>query len=256
MKKLVWLAVAVLSPGLAGCGSGADSLMKETIGILNDMASALEGVKDDASADAAIPKLKELGAKLKENGNKKLEEKDKAIPQLNQKLEEKYKDKIEKAATRLQTAMVAAAKKAPGKALALLMALACRNLDGSLISSKENGASVLRLTAMSGSRFREVSGGTSGKSCGRTSPTCSPAPGGRVLPTRNQTRSSRLCRLPTGSTAWRRPPDRRPTWGPADCRFGGTRLLGRTTRRKPCGKSPGRTSVGALASCSARRARR
>jgi hypothetical protein len=122
MKKLVWLIVAVLPLALSGCGgSGADSLAKEQVGIMNDMAAALEGVKDDASADAAVAKLKELGAKLRENTKKgeamKLSEAE------NKKLEEKYKPEIEKATNRMKSATEQAVKKAPKKAMDLAGAL-------------------------------------------------------------------------------------------------------------------------------------
>jgi hypothetical protein len=95
MKKAVaWAGMFVLVFSVSGCGSDADSLMKQQIQLMNDMADAIE--KGDES------KAKELESKAKE-----LEEKMKALnlsDEDKKKLAEKYKADLEKAMGRLMGA--------------------------------------------------------------------------------------------------------------------------------------------------------
>jgi hypothetical protein len=43
--------------GLSGCGGDAEAGLKECVATMNDIGKTLEGVKDEASADAALPQV-------------------------------------------------------------------------------------------------------------------------------------------------------------------------------------------------------
>src|SRR5262245_39463770 len=51
---------------LSGCKDSHESLIKEMIAAFNDAADILATIKDKASADAAKPKLKKLGDKIRD----------------------------------------------------------------------------------------------------------------------------------------------------------------------------------------------
>jgi len=95
MKKFLSLTCAfALLVGVSGCGSKADSLIKEQIKLMNDLADAIE--KDDEA------KAKDIQEKIKENG-KKLDDL-KLSDDEKKKLEEKYKGDVEKAMKRVMEA--------------------------------------------------------------------------------------------------------------------------------------------------------
>jgi hypothetical protein len=113
------LALAFLA---AGCGGGgADAIMKESIAQLNEMATTLETIKDDKTADEAIAKLEKQGTKMQEL--KKKSEDLKLSKDDEKKLMDKYKDEMEKASKKLQEAMKSAVSKAPTKAMAIAAAV-------------------------------------------------------------------------------------------------------------------------------------
>jgi hypothetical protein len=117
MKKLVGMGIAlVVLSALAGCsgGGGAESLMNEQIKTMNELSGVLEGIKDDASADAAVPKLEKLALQIKELDKKGKDIKVSADEK--KKLEEKFKGQLEEAVKRLMAASVGAGMKAPAKA--------------------------------------------------------------------------------------------------------------------------------------------
>jgi hypothetical protein len=97
MKKCVVVAFAFgLLVNVSGCGSSPDSIMKDSIAAMNDLADAVEK-KDEGKAKAAATKLQDLEKKL---DALKLSEDDK------KKLLEKHKDEAGKALTKLMGAMV------------------------------------------------------------------------------------------------------------------------------------------------------
>jgi len=97
MKRLVLVTCGlVLVTCVGGCGSSADSLMKEQIKLMNEMADAVESGADQSKIDAIGKKMKENEEKF--NGLKLSEEEKK-------KLVEKYNDDIAKAVTRMMGAM-------------------------------------------------------------------------------------------------------------------------------------------------------
>jgi biopolymer transport protein ExbB/TolQ len=95
MKKLFGaVCVLIVLAGINGCGSANDSLAKNHIQVTNELADALE-----KGADAA--KLQEIQNRAKES-TKKIE----ALPEAERKaLEEKYKDELQKANSRVMAAM-------------------------------------------------------------------------------------------------------------------------------------------------------
>jgi hypothetical protein len=102
-KVLATVAAFALLTGVSGCGSKGESLVKEQISLMNQMADEIEG-------SASKEKLEEIGKKMKETA-KQLEDL-KLSADEKKKLEDKYKPEMEKALGR----MMEAAKKKVGKA--------------------------------------------------------------------------------------------------------------------------------------------
>jgi hypothetical protein len=98
MKRLiVTVCGLVLVVGVNGCGSSSDSLMKDQIALMNELADALEHGADASKIEALTKKSTENGEKLKALNLSEAE--------MN-KLGEKYKDELAKATTRLANAMM------------------------------------------------------------------------------------------------------------------------------------------------------
>ena len=89
MKRLVGVACGlVMVAGVTGCGSSPDSLMKEQVTILNQMAEAMDSADPQA-------KLEELAKKLNDNA-KKLDAR-KLSDAEKKKLDEKYGPELQTA---------------------------------------------------------------------------------------------------------------------------------------------------------------
>lgn len=97
MRTSLALFCSCLLLGLTGCGATPDSLIKDQIGAMNDMADALEKNEPES-------RIADIKARMEQNNKKmealKLPEDDK------KKLLEKHKDELLKAMTRLQKAMM------------------------------------------------------------------------------------------------------------------------------------------------------
>lgn len=150
MNRLRTLALVPLLLALAGCGGGgkptkdskvgaptgggptastpagpkmspAESLMKDQSDMMAELATVLESIKDDKSAEAALPKLH----KLKERGMAlaKKEKEIKPSPEEQKALEEKYMKGVQASIERIKTATENAVKSAPGKAKEIADAL-------------------------------------------------------------------------------------------------------------------------------------
>jgi hypothetical protein len=119
MRKLLGIGLALfIVCGFSGCGSGGpEAQVKEMISLLNQLSDALESIKDDASADAAIPKIESIAEKLSALGKRMKEEK--PSKEEDKRLQEKYQKEVMDAQQRMQKAIVSAALKAPGKAMKL-----------------------------------------------------------------------------------------------------------------------------------------
>jgi hypothetical protein len=114
----------VLVGGLSGCGGsgGAESTFKEMISAINEMAQVYESIKDEASADAALPRLQKAAARYRESANKM--KAIKVTKSEDDRLEKQFKPELDKARTKLQQAIMNAALKAPKKAQEIIAALA------------------------------------------------------------------------------------------------------------------------------------
>lgn len=110
MRKatLAGLALALVF-GVSGCGDSPDSVMKDTIKLMNEMADVMEGIKDKDSAEKAKPKLEALAKKMKdlEERAKKLKL-DEMPKEKKEALQKKYEDDLKKAGTRFGAAMMKA----------------------------------------------------------------------------------------------------------------------------------------------------
>lgn len=81
----------VLLTGLSGCGGpSTEELTKELTKNMNDALDAMQSVKDDASADAAITKLDDIAKKMSELKGKLA----KAKP--DEKAQKQFKEDMEK----------------------------------------------------------------------------------------------------------------------------------------------------------------
>ena len=117
MKKMFVLLFAVLLPGaLTGCGSA--SAGKDQLAAVNEMTSILEGIKDEKSAESALPGLEKAADKAREASEKvasgKMSESDAA----------KYMKDMMEAQTKMQSAAMKAASAAKGKSKQITDALA------------------------------------------------------------------------------------------------------------------------------------
>lgn len=97
-----FLIVAVL-----GCDSEPtrESVMEDSIAKLKELASVLESVKDESSAQAAKPKLQAIDADMKEI-KAKAEKMSKPSAEEDKRLEEKYRPQVMEVAERLTKEMV------------------------------------------------------------------------------------------------------------------------------------------------------
>jgi hypothetical protein len=67
MKRVTILASILMLLACGGCGGDSpDKVANDSIGVMEEMATILEGVKDEASAKKANDKLRALGDKMKE----------------------------------------------------------------------------------------------------------------------------------------------------------------------------------------------
>jgi len=68
MKKITSRIILLAAVVLVGCGGGdtPQSLSKEMMGNFNIMASILEGIDDEASAKAAVPKIDAVRASMRD----------------------------------------------------------------------------------------------------------------------------------------------------------------------------------------------
>ncbi len=101
MKKVLATAAAfALLTGVSGCGSKGDSLMKEQISLLNQLADELEGSASQGKIDEISNKIAQNGRKLDEL---KLSQED------QKKLLEKHQEDWKKAKERFLAATMEAA---------------------------------------------------------------------------------------------------------------------------------------------------
>ena len=87
----------------SGCGDSHESVIKEQIGLMNEMADVMEGIKTKADAEAAKPKLESIASKMKD-----LQEKAKKMGEPSEEkqkeLMEKYMPELMKAGMRMMSA--------------------------------------------------------------------------------------------------------------------------------------------------------
>lgn|SRR5262245_16706316 len=83
---------------LNGCSDSHESLTVEAIQILKETADVLSGIKDSASAEAAKPRLKELGGRWRNNQQRRAKKPVKARELA--KLEREYGAQLESAMKR------------------------------------------------------------------------------------------------------------------------------------------------------------
>ncbi len=60
-----WLAIALVMALLPGCKKSATALMEDQLAAMKGVTAVLETIQDDATAEAALPKLESAAARLK-----------------------------------------------------------------------------------------------------------------------------------------------------------------------------------------------
>jgi hypothetical protein len=123
MRTILGVSLLLL---LAGGASAADTdtagnTIKAAIKTLGEMTTLLEGITDEKSADAAIPKLKKSSAKMREFGKQLKGYQLSADDQ--KKLRDKYQKDLRAAEKKMDTAAIGAATKVPTKEKAIAAAL-------------------------------------------------------------------------------------------------------------------------------------
>jgi hypothetical protein len=105
MKRTIRLGLCIaLACSLAGCSGNYakhEALYTDMLKALNDLADALESVKDRESAKAAAPKINEVCDRMSELG-KRAEATPKVTKSEDDKLKEKFEPQFKKANERLQ----------------------------------------------------------------------------------------------------------------------------------------------------------
>jgi hypothetical protein len=106
---LAALALLVLA---SGCSDSHESLTKDAIAVVNETADVLATIKDSPTADAAKPKLKELGDRWRDNQQRRAAKKRISAKELAR-LERQYGAQME-AATKRYLAEVVRVRKVDG----------------------------------------------------------------------------------------------------------------------------------------------
>jgi hypothetical protein len=94
-------AAALLVAGACSKGGGGyEGTMQKMLGQLNELSSVLEGVKDEASAKAAKPKLQKIGAEMQEL-KKQVDAMKKPTKEEEDALKKKYEPQMKDAVAKL-----------------------------------------------------------------------------------------------------------------------------------------------------------
>jgi len=134
MKKVALSVFALSLICLAsGCGDSPDSVMKDSISLMNDMSDTLEKIKSKEDAEKYKGDLEKLVKRAKdiEERSKKLKL-DELSEDKKKALTEKYKGDLEKAMNRL----AAASLKVPGEAQSVLKSIEMPKSGGGGIFGK------------------------------------------------------------------------------------------------------------------------
>jgi hypothetical protein len=122
--KIIWtvgLVLALAVGARAADQKKAEESIRQMVDALSDLATILSSVKDEVTADAALPRLKKAARQLRQ-----LEKERRALHlsrQEEDRLREKYQKEIEAAVSKLQAAATQASSRAPTRAAALRAAL-------------------------------------------------------------------------------------------------------------------------------------
>jgi hypothetical protein len=84
---------------LPGCGNPHEKLAENAIAILKDIADELSAIRDPATAEAAVPRLKELGGRWRANERRMTQARGPSVRDLKE-LDKKYGGQLEEAMKR------------------------------------------------------------------------------------------------------------------------------------------------------------
>jgi hypothetical protein len=111
MRRTFWLGLALVL--VSGCGGAntPDAVSKEALASMSELSGVLEGIKDEASGDAAVSKIDKIVEKMNQFKEKmdsfKLSAEDK------KKIEDKYKKEGEDIVKKLIGSSIKASQAAP-----------------------------------------------------------------------------------------------------------------------------------------------
>lgn len=94
MKRVALAAAVALVVLVSGCKDKYEAAMDELIGYLKEANSVLAGVKDEASVEAAKPKLKKLGEQMTSLGER-IKGMEKPSKEREAQLQKKYETEVQ-----------------------------------------------------------------------------------------------------------------------------------------------------------------
>lgn len=131
MRKAAFAIVVLALTFLASCGSGGDtaeSVSKEIAANMKEMGVILNGITDEASAKAAVPKIEALRVKMRD-----CRDRAKKVPQIDAATEKKIGEANQKAMADAMASIGAAQQKLMAHPeLIAIIEPAMQNMDGDL----------------------------------------------------------------------------------------------------------------------------
>jgi hypothetical protein len=112
MRSVVLILACFSVLFFSGCRSPHETMARDAIAILKEIADELSTIKDDSTAEAAAPRLKELGGRWRANERRMSGTRGPSVRDLKE-LEKKYGGQLQEAVNRYQIE-VARVQRLPG----------------------------------------------------------------------------------------------------------------------------------------------
>ena len=99
MRRLIPMLFGFTFLLLSGCGDPHEKMAENAIAILKDIADELSTIRDPATAEAAVPRLKELGGRWRANERRMTKSRGPSVRDLKE-LDKNYGGQLEEAMKR------------------------------------------------------------------------------------------------------------------------------------------------------------